>query len=75
MATIYVYERRDIMVLDVINSFIQNNVPTKKYGEERMIMKITGVIADMLAELDSETYRKHVVFKNLKKVIYIVVLR
>ena len=38
-------------------------------------MKITGVLVDMLLELDSETYIKHVVFENGKKVIYVVVLR
>ena len=39
------------------------------------IMKITCVLVDMLVELDSETYRNHVVLKNGKKVIYIFVLR
>ena len=38
-------------------------------------MKIIGVNVDMLLELDSETYIKHVVFENGKKVIYVVVLR
>ena len=32
-------------------------------------MKIIGVNVDMLLELDSETYSKHVVFENGKKVI------
>ena len=38
-------------------------------------MKIVGVIVDILVELDNETYRKHVVFENWKKEIYVVVLR
>ena len=46
-----------------------------KYGEERAIMKITGVLVDTLVELDIETYRKHVVFENRKKVIYVYTLR
>ena len=46
-----------------------------KYGDERVIMKITGVLLGMLVVLDSEAYRKHTVFENGKKVIYIVVLR
>ena len=33
-------------------------------------MKITGVLVEF-----SETYRKHVVFKNGNKLIYVVVLR
>ena len=42
------YEGQDIMVMDVPNAFIQTNMPQKKYGEERVIIKITGVIVDML---------------------------
>ena len=30
---------------------------------------------DMIVKLDSETYSKHVMFENRKKVIYVVVLR
>ena len=63
------------MVLDVTNTFINTNIPTKKHGEERLIMMITGVLVDMIVELGSDTYRKYVVFENGKKVIYVVVLR
>ena len=38
-------------------------------------MKITGVVVDMLVELDIETYRNHLVFENEKKNIYAVLLR
>ena len=38
-------------------------------------MKITGVLVEMLVKLDSETYRKHVVFENGNKLIYVVLLR
>ena len=38
-------------------------------------MKITGVLVHMIVELNSETYRKRVVFENLYRVIYVVVLR
>ena len=38
-------------------------------------MKITGVLVDILVKMDSETYRKNVIFENEKKVIYIVVFR
>ena len=63
------------MVLDVPNSLIQTKIPQNKYVEERVIMKITGVLVDMLVELDSEKYMKHAVFENGKKVIYVAVLR
>ena len=38
-------------------------------------MKIIGVLVDMLAELECGIYRKHVVFENGDKVIYVIVLR
>ena len=43
------------MVLDYLNAFIQTNMPPNKDGEERVIMKITGVLLDMLVKLDSDT--------------------
>ena len=61
--------------MDVPNAFIQTNMPPKKNGKERVIMRTIGVLVDMLLELDSETYGKNVVFENGKKVIYVVVLR
>ena len=69
------YEGRDIMALDVPNTFIQTNMPPKKYGVERVITKITGVLVYILLELDNEIYRKHVMFENRNELIYIVVLR
>ena len=69
------YEGRDIMVLDVPNALIQTNMPQKKDGEERVIMKITGVVVYRILELDSDIYSNHVVFENIKKVIYVFVLR
>ena len=59
------------MFLDVPNTFIQANMPPNKDGEERVIMKITGLLVDMLVELDSETYRKHATFENGDKVIWV----
>ena len=40
------------MVLDVPNTLIQPNIIPKKDGEEPVIMKITGVLVDMIFELD-----------------------
>ena len=73
--TINAYEIYDIMVLDVPNAFIHTNMPPSKYGEEMIIIKITGVLVDILFEMDSDTYRKHVVFENVNKLIYIFLLR
>ena len=38
-------------------------------------MKLTGVLVDMLVELDSDMYRTHVVSENGKKTIHVIVLR
>ena len=38
-------------------------------------MKTTCGIVEMIVELNSEGYRKHVMFENGNKVIYIFVLR
>ena len=38
-------------------------------------MIITGILVYMIVELNSGTYRKHMIFENLDKVIYVVVLR
>ena len=47
-STIYAYEGQDIMVLDVPNTFIQTNIPPKKYGEKMLIIKMTGVLVNIL---------------------------
>ena len=44
-------------------------------AKKMIITEIIGVLVDMLVELDSETYRKHVVFENVKKAINILVFR
>ena len=62
------------MVMDVSNTLIQTNIPPKKDREENLMVKITRVLVDMIVELDSETYRKQLVFENGKKLIYVVVL-
>ena len=69
------YEWQDIMVLDVTNSLIQTNMPPKKDGKERVIIIITGVLVDMILELDRDIYSNHVVFENEKKLIYFFALR
>ena len=53
--TIDAYEVQYIMVLDVLNAFIQTNMPPKTDGEERVIMKITSVLVDIILELYSES--------------------
>ena len=64
------------MTADVPNAFIQAPMPEVKPGEERVMMKITGVLVDMLVQLSPEVYLPYAVFeKNGQKVIYVQVLR
>ena len=55
-APIDAHEGKDIMDMDVPNTCIQTNMPPNKDGEERVIIKITGVLVEIILVLDSETY-------------------
>ena len=72
-ATIDAHEGRDIMTADVPNAFVQTEMDIKE-GEEKVIMKITGVLVDMLIQINTE-YGKHVVYENGRKVMYVQLLR
>ena len=64
------------MSTDLPNAFIQAEVPKdKKKKSERIIMKITGKLVDVLISIAPEVYSGYVVYENGKKVIYVVVLR
>ena len=82
--TIDAYENRDVMSADVPNAFIQTKMPEVKEGEERVMMKITGVLVDMLiqldpqlylVQLDPQLYGPQVVYERERKVLYVQVLR
>ncbi len=68
-------ENRDVMTADIPNAFIQAKIPDTKDGEERVLMKITGVLVDLLVEQAPEIYRDYVVYENGKKVLYVQVLK
>jgi hypothetical protein len=68
-------EERDVMTCDIPNAFIQAYLPKKEPGEDRVVMKITGVLAIMLIDINPELYRPAVVLENRKKVIYVEVLK
>ncbi|CAJ1933114.1 unnamed protein product [Cylindrotheca closterium] len=63
------HEGRDIMTVDVPNAFIQTYMPEAKEGEDRIYMKITGMMVQILIDMALE-YRKYVVLENGKQVIY-----
>jgi hypothetical protein len=68
-------EERDVLTCDIPNAFIQVYLPKKEPGEDRVVMKITGVLVDMLVDINPELYRPAVVLENCKKAVYVEVLK
>jgi hypothetical protein len=68
-------EERDVMSADIPNAFIQTAMPVIKEGEDRVIMKLTGILLDLLVELSPELYGPYVVLESGKRVLYLQVLR
>jgi hypothetical protein len=49
-------EQRDVMMCDIPNAFIQALLPKKDSGEDRVVMKITGVLVNMLVDINPKLY-------------------
>ena len=73
-AVIEAKEERDVMTADIPNAFVQTDVDAKQPGE-RIIMKIKGVLVDMLVALDPDLYGPNVTIEHGEKVLYVVVLK
>ena len=69
------HENRDMLTGDVPNTFIQTEIPNAEQAEERIIMKITGVLVDYLVDIDPAEYGPKVVYEDGKKVLYLEVLK
>ena len=74
LAVIDAKEERDVQCYDVPNAFIQAELPQEK-GQERVIMKITGVLVDLLIQIAPQEYGPHVVYEKGRKVLYVQVVR
>jgi hypothetical protein len=75
-AVIDACEGHDVMTADILNSFIQAELPPAKEGTSDQInMKIAGVLVGLLVDLAPHVYLDYVVFENEEKVLYIDVLR
>ena len=74
-AVIDAHKEHDTMTVNIPNAFIQTDMPKPKEGEERVIMKITGVLVDMLVQLKPELYGPYVVYEDGRKVLYVQVLK
>ena len=65
-------EGRDVMTADIPNAFIQAHMPPIEDGKARVVIKITGVLVDLLVNIASKIYGPHVVYENGHKVLYYV---
>jgi hypothetical protein len=76
-AVIDAHEERDVMTCDIPNAFIQALMPEVKDGDGRVLMKITGVLVDMLVELNPELDGPYVVYERNRrnKALYVQVMR
>jgi hypothetical protein len=57
-------EERDVMTCDIPNPFIQALLPKKDPGEDRVVMKITGVLVNILVDINPKLYGPAVVLAN-----------
>jgi hypothetical protein len=63
------------MDCNIPNAFIQALMPKMQDRDESVMMKITGVLVDMLVKLNPELYGPHVVYERNRKVLYAQVIR
>lgn len=73
-AVIEAEERREVATCDIPNAFIQTEIEEKDHEGNRTIMKIKGVMVDMLCRLDS-AYEEFVIIEKDVKVLYVHVLK
>ena len=67
-------EGRDVATCDIPNAFIQTEMEEKDGKGNRTIMKIRGVLVDILCEMDL-AYKCHMVMEGNQKVVYVHVTR
>ena len=67
LAVVDVHEHQDAMMSDVPNAFIQTVLECHD-GDDRVMMKITGVLVDILLADDPDLCGGHIVCENGKKV-------
>ena len=71
-AAINANENRNVMTCDIPSAFIQTPMPD---GHEKVLMKITGVLVDLLVQMSPEVYGPFVVMERGKRVLYVRLLR
>ena len=61
--------------MDIPNAFIQAKLKKDHNNKECVVMKIAGVLVDILVQLAPEIYAQYVVYENRKKVLYVEVIQ
>ena len=64
-------EERDGAMIGIPNAFVQ----TDQAADETATMKMRGRLAELMVTAAPETYRKHVIYENGKKVSYVKLLK
>lgn len=59
------YERHDVGTVDVPGAFMQTDM------DELVHVRLTGTMAELLAQLDPTLYRKHITIEKGKQVLYV----
>ena len=68
-------EEPDVIASYAPNDFIQMDM-TKLIGyEEHVIMKVIGVLVELIVEMAPDVYGPYVVYENRRKLLYIHVLK
>ena len=73
LAAIDAHKKRDNMTVDIPNAFIQMPLEQSD-GNKQTIMKITGVLVDMLVSIDPTKYQDYVVIEKGRKTLYVQLL-
>ena len=71
MAVIDTKEEQDIVCAILPNAFVQAEMPKSQDSKGQVIMKIAGVLVDMLVQLNPELHGPHVVHENNWKVLHV----
>ena len=74
LAAIDAHKKRDNMTVDIPNAFIQTPLEQSD-GNKQTIMKITGVLVDMLVSIDPIKYQDYVVIEKGHKTLYVQLLQ
>ena len=67
-------EGRDVATCDIPNAFIQTEVQERDKDGDRTIMKIRGVLVDLLCEIDP-VYKKYVRHDKRGKILYVKIVK